>query len=91
MGNQNSDIVITDGEFEIGSNNSNIVLNSNNNVYNIHKIGNQCTNITVGNLGCIQIEDNSNNITIADGGGVIATNAINVNIGVNSIVYGKGF
>ena len=91
MGNQNSDIVITDGEFEIGSNNSNIVLNSNNNDYNIHKIGNQCQNITVGDLGCIQIEDNSNNITIADGGGVIATNAINVNIGDNSVVYGKGF
>jgi hypothetical protein len=91
MGNQNSDIVITDGEFEIGSNNSNIILNSNNNDYNIHKIGNQCTNITVGNLGCIQIEDNSSDIIIADGGVIIGTNAINVNIGVNSIIYGKGF
>jgi hypothetical protein len=91
MGNQNSDIVITDGEFEIGSNNSNIILNSNNNDYNIHKIGNQCTNITVGNLGCIQIEDNSSDIIIADGGIIIGINAININIGINSVIYGKGF
>ena len=31
MGNQNSNIIITDGDFEIGSNNSDIILNSNNN------------------------------------------------------------
>jgi len=91
MGNQNSDIVITDGEFEIGSNNSNIVLNSNNNDFNIHKIGNQCQDITVGNLGCIQIEDNSNDIIIADGGIVLTTNAVNVSLGLNSVIHGKGF
>lgn len=87
MGNQNSDIVITDGEFEIGSNNSNIVLNSNNNDYNIHKIGNQCTNITVGNLGCIQIEDNSSDIIIADEGVLIAVTAKNINILFSGAVY----
>jgi hypothetical protein len=91
MGNQNSDIVITDGEFEIGSNNSNIVLNSNNNYHNIHQIGNQCSNIVVGQLGCIQIEDNSSDIIIADGGIIIGTNATNINIGINSVIYGKGF
>jgi len=86
LGNQNQNIIITDGEFEIGNNNTSIVLNSNNTDFNFHKIGNQCSNINVGTNGCIQVEDNSSDINIEDNGCLIAFTANTVTILNRSII-----